>query len=147
MGKLLRVLFFIGLLFLFHGLHAQRKNHLKKNRTKEKNESRKSIARYGVASFYATKFHGSKTYSGEIYRNEKFTAACNVVPLNTWIKVTNLKNNKTVIAKVNDRLHKKNKRLVDLSKSAAQKLGYVSSGLARVKVEVLDSALAERAGS
>lgn len=95
------------------------------------------IIKYGIASFYAAKFHGRKTASGEIYRNEIFSAACNVLPLNTWIKITNLSNNNSIIARINDRLHPKNKRLVDLSKSAATKLGYVSNGLTNVKVEVL----------
>jgi rare lipoprotein A len=60
-----------------------------------------------------------------------------VLPLGTWILVTNLKNNKKIVLQINDRLHAKNNRLVDLTKSAAAKLGYVKSGLARVKVEVL----------
>ena len=90
-----------------------------------------------MASFYAAKFHGRKTASGEIYRNEILSAACNVLPLNTWIRITNLANNNSIIAKINDRLHPKNKRLIDLSKSAATQLGYVSSGLTNVKVEVL----------
>ncbi len=92
---------------------------------------------YGIASYYADKFKGRKTANGDIYDPENLTAACNVLPLNTWIKVTNLKNNKTVIVRTNDRLHPKMKRLVDLSKAAAQLLGYTRSGLTRVKVEVL----------
>ena len=119
--------------------HAQKKkSHFQKSRTKEKPD-KKIIIKYGIASFYAKKFHGRKTATGEIYKHEKYTAACNVLPLNTWIKVTNLKNNKTIIVKINDRLHPKNKRLVDLSKSAAEKLGYVSRGLTKVKVEVLNN--------
>jgi rare lipoprotein A len=60
------------------------------------------------------------------------------LPLGTWIKVTNLKNGKTVVVKVNDRIHPKMKRIVDLSRAAAQKLGYISNGLTRVKVELVD---------
>ena len=59
------------------------------------------------------------------------------LPLGTWIKVTNLINSKFVILKTNDRLHPKTTRLVDLSKVAAQKLGYIGRGLTRVKVEVI----------
>lgn len=92
---------------------------------------------YGTASFYAKKFVGRKTASGELYDANLFTAAHNSLRLGTWIKVTNPKNNRSVIVKVNDRLHHKNKRLVDLSYIAASKLGYVSKGLTRVKVEVL----------
>ena len=65
------------------------------------------------------------------------TAACNVLPLGTWIKITNLKNNKMIVVQVNDRLHSKNNRLVDISKTGAEKLGYIKNGLTRVKVEVL----------
>jgi rare lipoprotein A len=91
----------------------------------------------GVASFYADKFEGKKTSSGELYRMDKFTAAHNSLPLGTWIRVTNLRNDRSVIVKVNDRLHYRNKRLVDLSKAAAQSLGYVGRGLTKVRVEVL----------
>ena len=92
---------------------------------------------YGMASFYSNKFNGRKTSSGEIFSQNKFTCACNVLPLGTWVRVTNLRNGRSVVVKTNDRLHPKMKRIVDLSKVAAVKLGYVSSGLTRVKVEVL----------
>lgn len=93
---------------------------------------------YGQASFYANKFNGRKTASGEIFNQKKMTCACNVLPLGTWIKVTNLRNGKSVIVKINDRIHPKMKRITDLSRSAAEKLGYVSKGLTRVKVELVD---------
>ena len=93
---------------------------------------------YGQASFYANKFNGRKTASGEIFDQKKLTCACNVLPLGTWIKVINLRNGQSAVVKVNDRIHPKMKRIVDLSKSAAQKLGYVSKGLTRVKVELID---------
>jgi rare lipoprotein A len=92
---------------------------------------------YGTASFYSNKFNGRKTASGEIFSQAKFTCACNVLPLGTWLKVTNIRNGKSVIVKVNDRLHPKMRRLVDLTRAAAQKLGFVNSGLTRVKAEVL----------
>lgn len=92
---------------------------------------------YGMASFYSNKFNGRKTSSGEIFSQNKFTCACNVLPLGTWVRVTNLRNGRSVVVKTNDRLHPKMKRIVDLSRVAAVKLGYVSSGLTRVKVEVL----------
>jgi len=92
---------------------------------------------YGTASYYADKFNGRKTANDEIFSQKKMTAACNVLPMGTWIKVTNLKNKKSVIVRTNDRLHPRMKRIVDLSRIAAQKLGYIGNGLARVKVEVL----------
>ena len=94
-------------------------------------------ALYGTASYYANKFEGRLTANGEVFSQQKMTAACNVLPLGTWIKVTNLYNGRSVIVKVNDRLHYKNKRLVDLSKIAARKIGYTGGGLTKVKVEPL----------
>jgi|KBSMisStaDraftv2_1062788.scaffolds.fasta_scaffold286702_2 rare lipoprotein A len=92
---------------------------------------------YGIASFYADKFEGLVTSTGEKFSQKKLTAAHNSLPLGTWIRVTNLRNKKTVIVRVNDRLHHRNTRLVDLSREAAKRLGYISNGLAKVKVEVL----------
>lgn len=92
---------------------------------------------FGTASYYADKFTGRKTAAGETYDPQKLTAACNVLPLGTWIRVTNLRNNKSIVVRINDRLHARMNRLVDLSKVAAHQLGYMQRGLAKVKVEVL----------
>ena len=92
---------------------------------------------YGTASYYSNSFNGKKTANGEIYSHKKMTAACNVLPLGTWIRVTNLRNRKSVVVKTNDRLHTRMKRVVDLSRKAADKLDYVKSGLTRVRVEVI----------
>ena len=94
---------------------------------------------YGIASFYANKFNGRHTANGEIFSQQKLTAASNTVPLNTWVRVTNLRNKKKVIVKINDRMHFRNKRLIDLSHAAAKKLGYTGWGLAKVKVEVIET--------
>jgi rare lipoprotein A len=91
----------------------------------------------GVASYYHSKFQGRITASGELYDQEKMTAAHNRLPLGTMIKVTNLRNKRSVVVKVNDRLHHRNSRLVDLSRAAAAKLGYIGRGITRVRVEVL----------
>ncbi|MFN5134424.1 MAG: septal ring lytic transglycosylase RlpA family protein [Chitinophagaceae bacterium] len=99
--------------------------------------SAKSKVQYGIASFYSNKFNGRKTANGEIFSQQKFTAAHNSLPLGTYVRVTNLRNKRTVIVKINDRLHARNKRLIDLTKAAAQKLGFIKSGLVRVKIEVL----------
>jgi rare lipoprotein A len=101
--------------------------------------SKKKFAKvqYGTASFYNNKFQNRLTASGEKFDQQKMTAAHNKLPLNTWIRVTNLSNHRSVIVRVNDRLHRKNTRLVDLSNLAAKNLGYLSDGLTRVKVEVL----------
>ncbi len=94
---------------------------------------------YGLASYYADKFHGRQTATGEIFSQGKVTAACNVLPLGTWIRVTNLKNGKSIKVRTNDRLHPKTRRIVDMSYEAARQLGYISQGLTRVKIEVLSN--------
>lgn len=102
-----------------------------------KTKKKVSRVQYGTASFYNNKFNGRKTANGEIFSQKKMTAAHNTLPLGTYIRVTNLRNNKSVIVKVNDRLHARNKRLIDLTRAAAQQLGYIKSGLTRVKIEIL----------
>ncbi|MEO6548345.1 MAG: septal ring lytic transglycosylase RlpA family protein [Ferruginibacter sp.] len=92
---------------------------------------------YGTASFYHSRFDGRQTASGEIFRPRKLTCACNMLPFGTWIRVTNVVNGKSVVVKVNDRLHPNMRRIADLSNAAAQKLGYKASGTIRVKVEVI----------
>ena len=93
---------------------------------------------FGVASYYSDRFDGRETANGEIYDHSKMTAACNILPLGTWIRVTNISNNRSVIVHANDRLHIRMKRIVDLSRTAAEKLGYTKKGLTQVKVEILE---------
>lgn len=93
----------------------------------------------GKASFYADKFEGKPTASGEKYKHSKLTAAHKSLPFGTVIRVTNLKNNLSVDVTVNDRGPYVEGRVVDLSKSAAEKLEFVNIGLADVKIEVIDA--------
>ena len=93
---------------------------------------------YGLASYYAQKFEGRQTANGEIFRHSKMTAACNILPLGTWIQITNLKNGKIIVVRTNDRLHPKTRRIIDLTYAGAQKLGFIKSGLTRVKIEILN---------
>lgn len=91
----------------------------------------------GIASYYHPKFNGRKTSTGEIFSNEKLTAANNFLKLGTMVKITNPKNNKTVVVKINDRMNARNKRLIDLSQAAAHKLGLIHQGIGEVEMEVL----------
>jgi rare lipoprotein A len=91
----------------------------------------------GHASFYADKFIGKKTASGEVFSQDKLTCAHNTYPFGSKVRVTNLKNGKTVILKVNDRLHHRNPRLVDLTRAAASKLDFRKTGIIKVKVELI----------
>lgn len=89
----------------------------------------------GIASYYHEKFVGRKTSSGEIFSNDKFTAASNTLSLNTYVKVTNLANGKYIYVRINDRMAKSNRRLIDMAAICAKKLDYHEKGLAKVKVE------------
>jgi len=92
---------------------------------------------YGIASFYSKSLDSTKTATGEIYTHSKFTAASNSFKLNTWVKVTNLKNGRSVVVRINDRMHKrmaKKGRVIDLSRSAAKALGFLDHGLTKVQV-------------
>lgn len=93
----------------------------------------------GKASFYADKFEGAPTASGEKYRHNKLTAAHKTLPFGTKVKVTNQSNNKSVEVVINDRGPWVDNRVIDLSKSAAEKLDFVNQGLADVTIEVLDA--------
>lgn len=127
------------LLLLFTlALHAQRKSAAGPGKNGEDVKvTKKQKVLFGQASYYAEKFNGRPTASGENYDGKKATAACNVLPFGTWIRVTNLKNGRRVVVRVNDRLHPRMKRIVDLSRSSAELLGYTSVGLTDVKVEVM----------
>lgn len=92
----------------------------------------------GTASFYNDSFEGKETASGDKYRASKLTAAHLMLPFGTIVKVTNLKNNKSVEVEINDRGPYVQGRLLDLSKSAADALGFVHEGLAEVEIEVLE---------
>jgi len=94
----------------------------------------------GKASFYSKSLDGTQTATGEIFRNKNMTAASNHFKLNSWVRVTNLSNGKSVIVRINDRMHPKmakKGRVVDLSRSAASHLGFIIKGITKVKVEVV----------
>lgn len=92
----------------------------------------------GIVSFYSDNFNGKKTASGEIYNPNNLTAAHINYPFGTVIRVINLKNNKSVVVKVNDRRSSFNGRICDLSKKAAESIDMIKSGLAKIKIEVLE---------
>lgn len=91
----------------------------------------------GKASWYGPGFHGKKTANGEEYDQEGMTAAHRYLPMNTWVRVTNEENGKTAVVRINDRGPYKNNRVIDLTKSAAKRIGSFKQGTANVKLEVL----------
>ncbi|HOY32934.1 MAG TPA: septal ring lytic transglycosylase RlpA family protein [Bacteroidales bacterium] len=92
----------------------------------------------GYCSYYSDKFNGQKTASGEIYNKNLFTAAHRALPFNTVVQVTNLRNDKKVLVKINDRGPHSKGRILDISKAAAVELEMIRSGVEKVKVEVVD---------
>lgn len=93
-------------------------------------------AEEGVANFYSDKFEGKKTASGEVYDGKGLTAAHKKLPYGTKVKVTNIENGKSVVVTVNDRMAATSPAVIDVTKRAAEELGFAKSGKAKVKVEV-----------
>ena len=92
----------------------------------------------GIASWYGTKFHGRRTSSGETYDMYAMTAAHKTLPLPTYARVTNRRNGRSIIVRINDRGPFHRNRIIDLSYTAATKLGIITRGTGLVEVEALD---------
>jgi rare lipoprotein A len=92
------------------------------------------VTEKGRASYYADSFKGRLTANGERFRQGKRTAAHKTLPFGTKVKVTNLKNGRTVKVRINDRGPFVNGRVIDLSKKAARKLGMLDDGVAEVRI-------------
>jgi peptidoglycan lytic transglycosylase len=101
-------------------------------------KSRNGYVKRGIASWYGTKFHGQRTSSGEVYDLYKMTAAHKTLPLPTYARVTNLKNGRSIIVKINDRGPFHPNRIIDLSYAAAAKLGILEYGTGLVEVEAIN---------
>ncbi len=91
----------------------------------------------GKASFYANKYHGRKTASGERFNQRASTAAHNKLPFGTWVKVTNINNDKSVMVRINDRGPFVKGRIIDLSKSAFSAIANTRKGVVNVIVKVI----------
>ncbi len=91
----------------------------------------------GIASWYGKKFHGRKTANGEIYNMYAMTAAHKTLPLQTWVKVHNLENNRKIVVRINDRGPFVKGRIIDLSFKGAKKIGIAEKGTAPVQITVL----------
>ncbi|MCS7177431.1 MAG: septal ring lytic transglycosylase RlpA family protein [Candidatus Kapabacteria bacterium] len=91
----------------------------------------------GLASFYGREFAGRPTASGEIYNPEALTAAHRTLPFGTRLRVTNLRNGRSVIVRINDRGPQHRERVVDLSEAAARTLEMLREGVVEVECEVL----------
>ena len=94
-----------------------------------------NFSQTGKASWYGNQFHGRKTSSGERYNMNALSAAHKTLPIPSYARVTNMQNGKSVIVRVNDRGPFHGNRVIDVSKAAAQQLGFINQGSANVKVE------------
>jgi rare lipoprotein A len=109
--------------------------------------TRRSHSEEGLASWYGRRFHGRKTASGEPYDMYAMTAAHPTLPIPSYARVTALDSGKSVVVRINDRGPFHGKRVIDLSYTAAHKLGYIKRGSTRVRVESLDPAAYDTQGA
>lgn len=98
-------------------------------------EALPEFAREGTASWYGPGFAGRPTASGEVFDPGRLTAAHRTLPFNTHLKVTNLANGRSVVVRINDRGPFTGRRIIDLSRAAAERIGMIGSGTARVLLE------------
>ena len=94
-----------------------------------------AFSQTGKASWYGPGFHGRKTANGERFDMNTLTAAHRTLPISSYVRVTNLANGKSVVVRINDRGPYHGNRVMDLSKAAAQELGFIRTGTAQVKIE------------
>lgn len=90
------------------------------------------------ASYYHDKFNGKKTASGEVFNNTRLTAASKTLPFGTLVKVTNMKTDKSVVVRINDRGPFVKGRALDLSKAAFEEIGSTSSGVIPIEYEIIN---------
>ena len=107
-------------------------------RKKHKAKAKHQAYQVGRASWYGKRFHGRKTASGETYDMFEFTAAHQKLPLGTLVKVTDLRNGRWVIVRINDRGPVPRSRIIDLSYGAAQVLGLRAHGVESVRLDIVE---------
>jgi rare lipoprotein A len=103
--------------------------------------SSKGYVQTGIASWYGEKFHGRKTSNGETYNMYDMTAAHKTLPMNTWVLVKNLENDREITVRINDRGPFVSGRIIDLSYTGAQKIGILGPGTGKVRITALGEAL------
>lgn len=118
--------------------YGNQKEYVVNGKTYRTLSTSKQYKERGLASWYGKKFHGRRTSSWEPYDMLAMTAAHRELPLPTYVKVTNLENQREVIVRVNDRGPFVDGRIIDLSYAAAKKLGIADKGVAMVEIEAID---------
>ena len=94
-----------------------------------------ALAEDGMAVYYSDVFQGRPTASKEIFDQEGMTAAHKTLPFGSKVRVTNLENSKSVVLTVNDRMARRNSNIIDVTRRAAQELGFENQGTTRVSIE------------
>ncbi len=112
-----------------------------------KNSPRAKAYQVGTASWYGEQFQGKQTASGELFDMRDFTAAHPTLPLGSFVKVTNLRNGKAVVLRINDRGPVVDGRIIDVSYNAARALGFNDRGLQRVRLDLYKPAPTRTASS
>ena len=144
MPNIFKYLFFSLLIVPFISLQAQEQLEIDSSEIvffEETNYKTVGPIKKGTASYYSLKFEGRKTATGAIFSHAKFTAASNHFPLGIYVKVFNPKNNQFVVVKINDRMGKsmsKKGRIVDLTRTAAKKIGIIKQGIGKVLVQKVE---------
>ena len=105
-----------------------------------------TLVQRGKASWYGPGFHGRKSANGERFNMYSMTAAHPSLPLQSWVLVRNVRNNKTALLKVTDRGPFRSKRILDVSYAAAKQLGFVRNGTAQVELRSVSQDEASKAG-
>ncbi|MBS82553.1 MAG: hypothetical protein CMD65_00265 [Gammaproteobacteria bacterium] len=113
-------------------------NTKKSSNTKKSTVNRNKKEYKGISSWYGKDFHGNLTANGEVYDMYGITAAHKEFPLNTWARVTNLDNDKSIILRINDRGPYVGERILDCSYGAAKKLDFLDKGTANVKINIIE---------
>ncbi|MBC6367051.1 septal ring lytic transglycosylase RlpA family protein [Algoriphagus sp. AK58] len=96
------------------------------------------LIQQGTASYYGKKFQGRRTSSGEIFHLDSMTAAHKNLPFGTWVKVSRVGREESVVVKVNDRLPQRSSHVIDVSRKAGEQLGLIGPGFAQVRIEALN---------
>jgi|SRR5690348_14580494 len=105
-------------------------------------DDRPQFMQVGLASWYGPRFHGNQTADGERFDMNALTAAHRTLPFNTYVRVTDLANGRSVVVRINDRGPYDGHRVIDLSARAARELGITYHGTARVRIELVDAGTA-----
>ncbi|MFB9861915.1 septal ring lytic transglycosylase RlpA family protein [Rufibacter immobilis] len=100
--------------------------------------SSQTTPQQGKATFYANAHSGHRTTSGERYNPKEMTAAHATLPLQSYVQVHHLENGRSVVVRINDRMSRKSRYIIDLSRKAAQQLGIIGAGMGKVKLVPLE---------